>query len=173
MACSTELEKYDLIFMETASCSIVHSSDPAERFHLDFRWYFAMRENRHFRECRLQELPDEIADAGINQHNRRGIRPFELTGNAGNEITRRLWRQSQNAVVFAMLDGRFHNMLRGRFYKVGRNLSLGVDVSTHDQTTNRLTHIFGQQYRILGHLRTLAERLEDGHCVANRHPFPQ
>ena len=43
----------------------------------------------------------------------------------------------------------------------------------HDGPADGLAHVFGEQHRVLGHLRSFAERLQDRDRVANRHPLPQ
>src|SRR5262249_12493783 len=92
----------------------------------------------------LDELFYEITDGWAGQEHHGGIRPFQLASNIVDEIAHRLRRQVKDAVILAMIYGRFDKLFRSGLHLVNRNLVLLTYIRLDNRPADRLANILSQ-----------------------------
>ena len=72
-----------------------------------------------------------------------------------------------------MFDSGLQGLFGAGIEQVGRQFAAIVQIWLYDLSANRLAHIFGEQYRILGDRRRFAQCLQNADRVANGDSLPQ
>ena len=75
------------------------------------------------------------------------------------------------AVLFAVLDGRLDGLLQRGVQHVRRKLARGIQVGFDHLPPHGLPHELGQKDWVSGCAGGFAQRLQNGHGVANRNPL--